>query len=1165
MIRESMLRVAGTSLLIVLWAVSCGASADVKPGHARYRTYGPSDGIPNIYILSLLQDRHGFLWAGTENGVYRFDGARFQAYGLRDGLQSTSISRMLEDDDGTLWVGTSVGLHRWTGQRFVANTAEQGLANEKIWALATGPQGLWGITLAPGTGPQSRNESGVFAPVGGWTVGTATALTNEPGTHRMWLGVWDGAQAHVANWENGKWERFELPSNESTERIEKLVFDGAGNLWARRPNGLVMKPPGAPFQRVETPLPANSRSGFLLPGGEGDIYVPTSAGLLHHDKGRWSVIEGPDHLSSPWSRTVLRDREGSLWWGSAGLHRRLGRGVWTAYTAREGLPGDVVWSIVRDREQRLWVATNNGLARLTSEGFRRVSGTEARDIRTVAQLPDGRLVAGGSMGAELLLVDPASNAATLAPFAGVDSSVRVMRLHVDRQGTLWAATSDGLHHAGASMALPIFARASDSHGATEGLVGDVREDGQGRLWVAGQHGLSVRDADRWHTFDSAHGLRRAFVSHVLPTASGEILVSYYDPLGVSYAEYANGTFRVVRHKDGDSGGIDSVYMLEEDARKRVWVGGSQGVQVLSGRTGRSFGLDDGLVGEDIASAAFFADPNGEVWIGTSAGLAHFDAAADDRLTSLPPPPVAFLDVQLGARAVLPTPDPLSVPYRDNVMEARLAGLSFSAGRALQFRTQLVGQDTEPYIARSPVLRYAELAPGAYTLEAAARVAPHEPWGPVSRFAFAIEPAWWQTLTFKMALAALACLLLRQMLRWRTAFLFQRNLELETQVHDRTTALQAAVAQLSAEVIQRSAAEEALALANSEERRRTERFSLIANIASVLSSNLDIDPLIRYATQSLQQVIGCEFVEIPLVDRPGWKRERHSKSVLRVHAHSLDVAIQLGEELLGAIRVGGSRAFDDLDVKSMEIVADYLAVAIKNARLFSEAKDVAIVSERQRVAHDLHDNVTQILAAMRMRAQTLVKHSRGQSDTVTRHADRLAELAQIAVAEMRAFLDQLRPHPSALEMAGERGEYLRDRSLSQAVDLLLSTAVPDNIQTVCDFRRFPAQSIEREEALFRLCQEAVSNAVRHSGARTLEVIGFATDSSVAVHVVDDGCGIPGDVDTGGMGLASMRQRITALGGSLRLRDRETGGTVVEAELPRVDRHAFRIESVNVQEA
>ena len=1162
MIRERLPRVAGVWLFLTLWAASCSASADVKPGHARYRTYGPSDGIPNIYILSLLQDRQGFLWVGTENGVYRFDGARFQAYGLRDGLQSTSISRMLEDDDGTLWVGTSVGLHRWTGQRFVANTAEQGLANEKVWALASGPQGLWGITHEPGTGPQSRNDAGVFSPVEGWAAGTATALTNEPGSERMWLGVWDGVRAHVASWENDHWEQFELPPGESTEPVQKLLFDGDGTLWARRPNGLVMKPPGAPFQPVDTPLPLRSRTGFLLPGGEGDIYVPTTTGLLHHDSGRWSVIEGPAHLSAPWSRTVLQDREGALWWGSAGLHRRLGRGVWTAYTTREGVPGDVVWSIVRDREQRLWIATNNGLARLTSEGFRPVSGTHAKDIRTFAQLPDGRLVAGGSLGAELLLVDPGSGAVTRVPFAGVDTTVRVMRLHVDRQGTLWAATSDGLHRADAGAALPVFVRASESQGATEGLVSDLREDAQGRLWVAGQRGLSVRDAGRWHVFDTAQGLRRAFVTHVLPIESGEILVTYYDPLGVSYAEYANGELRVTRHKDGDSGGIDAVYMLGEDARKRLWIGGVQGLQMLSGKTERSFGLDDGLVGEDIANAAFFADPNGEVWVGTSTGLAHFDAAAYDRLASLPPPPVAFLDVQLGNRNVMPESGPLSVPYRDNAIEARLAGLSFSAGRALQFRTQLVGKDTGPYIARSPALRYTELAPGSYVLEAAARVAPDEPWGPVSRFAFTIEPAWWQTLTFKVVIAVLACVLLRQILRWRTALLFRRNRELEGQVHDRTAALQDAVAQLSAEVSQRSAAEDALALANSEERRRTQRFSLIANIASVLSSNLDIDPLLRYATQSLQKVIGCEFVEIPLVDRPGWKRERQPESVHLVHAHSLDVAIQLGEELLGAIRVGGSRPFDDLDVTSMEIVADYLAVAIKNSRLFSEARDVAIVSERQRVAHDLHDNVTQILAAMRMRAQTLVRHSRGQSDTVTRHADRLAELAQIAVAEMRAFLDQLRPQRSRLEMTGGRGEYLRDRSLVQAIDLLLATVVPDNIQTICDLERFPAQSLDHEEALFRLCQEAVSNAVQHSGTRKLKVIGFATDTSVAVHVVDDGCGISGDIDTGGFGLASMHQRIAVLGGSVRVRARETGGTVVEAELPRADRQAFCAGPVTV---
>jgi ligand-binding sensor domain-containing protein/signal transduction histidine kinase len=1078
------LRRWAVQLLLICCSLPLRAASDVRPGHALYRAYGPSDGIPGIYILSLLQDREGFLWAGTESGLFRYDGSRFQAFGRRDGLQSSSISRLLEDRDGTLWVGTSVGLHRWTGRTFIANTPVQGLAEEKIWALAQGPKGLWAITSEPDTGPVAHDTSGRFLPVAGWPEGTATALVNEPESDRMWLAVWHNAQAHVIRWQGDRWQRFELPPEQARERVEKLAFDGDGRLWARQPNGLMVKSRDSSFQVAETPLPIRSRSGFLTTGANGDLYVPTAAGLLHHNRGEWSIIDGPTQLPSPWSRTVLEDREGSLWWGSAGLHRRLGRGVWTAYTAREGVPGDVVWSIARDRQQRLWVATNSGIAWLAPEGFRQIRGTKDRDLRTLLQLDDGRLIAGGSIGAELLLVDPETRAVNAVRFGGVDPSVRVMRLLKDRTGTLWAATSDGLHRADARAPTLTFERATEFEGATEGLVGDIREDEQGRLWIAGQRGLTVRDGSFRKTFDATHGLRRSFVSHVLPTAAGEILISYYDPLGVTHATYANGSLHIVRHRDGDNGGTDDVYMLGEDRAQRLWVGGSRGVHLFSGDIQRSFGLDDGLVGEDIANSAFLADDDGQVWIGTSAGLAHFDGRVDEQLTTLPPPPVALLDLHVGSHVVARHDDAPAVPHSENVMQARVAGLSFSAGRRLEYRTQLIGREHEPHVSHSAAVRYSELTPGSYTLEAAARISPEGAWGPASTFSFRIVPAWWQTLAFKLALAVVAVILLRQLLRFRTAMLSRRNRQLETQVSERTMALQTVVTQLRAEVSQRALAEDALALVNREERRRTERFSLIANIASVLSSNLDIDALLHYATQSLREVIGCESVEIPLVDRPGWKRERQDTITDERPAHSLDVAIQLGEELLGAIRIQGAHPFDDLDVKSIEIVADYLAVAIKNARLFSEARDVAIVAERQRVAHDLHDNVTQILAAMRMRAQTLARHSRGQSETITRHTERLSELAQIAVAEMRAFLDQLRPQPERTRPDDQAGEYLHGRSLPEAVQRLLATMVPDNMQTSCDFVGYTAQSVEHEKALFRVCQEAVSNAIRHSGASSV---------------------------------------------------------------------------------
>lgn len=1140
--------------LLVLAGAVYGTPGE-HPGHATYRSYGPDQGLPSVYIQALLQDRQGFIWVGTDNGLYRYDGQRFRSFGLRDGLRSASIGHLHEDRHGTLWAGTRGGLHRRDGASWVpAATAS---ADTAIVAIAENAEGIWIIPDAADRGPLTRDAAGVFVTLPDWPGGTATALSGDPHAAQLWVAVWDGSRAHLLHRNAGQWRRVELAPGSERERIVDLLEDGRGRLWARQPNGLSMRPPGGVFEPVATPLPVDAQAGTLLPDPAGGFWLPSEAGLLHHDGAGWTRVQGPVHAPARWCRTVLLDREGSLWWGSAGLHRRLGGGVWSAYTAREGLPGDVVWSVLRDRDQRLWVATNAGAAVLGADGFRSATGTGDRDLRTIAQAPDGRLFLAGRIGAQMLVLDPDTGAVTALPFDGLTATARVLRLTIDRSGTLWAASSDGLFQADATAARPRFVRAAADAAsggqAPDGPIIDVREDAAGRLWAAGRLGLWLRDGGRWRRFGKADGLRRDFVAHVLPTSAGELFVGYGDPLGVARARYRHGRLQVLDHHDSETGSADAVYLVGEDAAQRHWLGGPYGIDLLAAGTHRHLGLAEGLVGEDVASGAFLAEPDGRVWIGTSAGLARFDGRADDHASVPPPPNVAWIDARLGAQRWTPGRTGLRVTHDQNTLDVRLAGLGYVAERVLEYRVHLAGHERAPHVTASPALRYAELAPGAYRLAVAARSGPNAAWGPESSLAFEIRPPWWQTPAFRVAAIVALIALLLQMLHWRTALLRRRNHQLDAQVAERTAALQVAVERLREEVGQRAAVERALAAANVEERRRTERFSLVAHVASILSSNLDVDALVRDAAQALREVIeGCSVEIVLVADRLPPAPAGDGTT------HALDVPIVLGAERLGAIRVRGPRRFDDLDSRSLAIVADCLAVAIENARLFGCAQQVAIVAERQRVAHDLHDNVMQILASIRMRAQTLARQSRGQPDASTRHADRLAELARIAVAEMRAYVEQLHPDetddaPARDATDGDAG-YLHDRSLPNALRRLLATAVPDGMRAVCDLARFPTQTPEHEEALFRFCQEAVSNAVRHAGASMLHIEGWAVGDSVRLLVRDDGCGLPEDAPGRGIGLDSMRRRIGALGGRVRIGAGVPSGTEVEAELPRSDRAA-----------
>ncbi len=121
--------------LFAVFLVTLGLPTRVEGQRYNFKFYGEEEGLQNLAVQVLLQDRAGFLWVGTQNGLFRFDGSRFAAFGRADGLPAGRIGSLHEAGDGTLWVGTPLGLARRQGARFepVTLTVDKGLAAGCLW------------------------------------------------------------------------------------------------------------------------------------------------------------------------------------------------------------------------------------------------------------------------------------------------------------------------------------------------------------------------------------------------------------------------------------------------------------------------------------------------------------------------------------------------------------------------------------------------------------------------------------------------------------------------------------------------------------------------------------------------------------------------------------------------------------------------------------------------------------------------------------------------------------------------------------------------------------------------------------------------------------------------------------------------------------------------
>lgn len=389
----------------------------------------------------------------------------------------------------------------------------------------------------------------------------------------------------------------------------------------------------------------------------------------------------------------------------------------------------------------------------------------------------------------------------------------------------------------------------------------------------------------------------------------------------------------------------------------------------------------------------------------------------------------------------------------------------------------------------------------------------------------------------------------------------------------------------------------------EERRRSARFALIAKVTATVSLTGDLDLMLQRIADAVHQTLGFANVDIPLVDtvdpntlviriRGGdYKQRIQHEDRLPITAGimgaavreqrtqlvndvakdpryvtppgvtppraELAIPIQLRGQVLGVLNLESETVFDALDVTSMEIIAGHVAMAIENTRLAARSREAAILGERQRLARELHDNVTQILSSMSLLSQSLPQAWRRDPVEGERRALRVHELAQTGFAELRALLRELTPPEVRHDTISKSSrmlvgfERLRDEGLPAALQPLLQRMLPEAISLRMQFDDYIQQELAHEEALYRVCQEAVSNVIKHAQASRVEVSTVLTPRLLMLCICDDGDGIPA-ARRKGLGLTSMRERLEAFGGVLRILPRTPRGTVIECALPRKDR-------------
>ena len=755
--------VTGTTPQPVLAATSQSQASSQPPGrHIHFGRIGLDDGLSQSSVMAIVQDRQGFLWFGTEDGLNRYDGEKFKVYrpvegdtaslsdvwisaltvdadgalwagtrqggadrynastgkfthyqhqdGVADSLSSNYVHDIFLDAQGRLWFGTDLGLDRFDPQsggfeHFLPPDAE----GVPIYAIAQDARGMLWIGAPDGLW-RFDPQQGTFSPykVTDPPHAVLSILVNPDGT--FWLASSGGGLIHFyPQTETSK--QYLSKDGLSYERVRRLCLDPSGNLWVGTAHGL-------------------------------NLFDPVT-GTFHN---YYNDPYGVTSLSQDYIQALYEDRSGILWIGTYGgglsFYDPLANQFTHYYHEPENpksLSADIVFSIAPAPDGAAWIGTYGGgldhydprtdLFTHNRYDPKNLDSLGSDYINYVLLAGNGSVWVGTDAGLDRL--DPGTGLFTHFLADKNDSASLpgqpVYSLYQDSSGTLWVGMNKGL--ASYNPSAQNFTRYTISEASAsqdDSVVVSIFKDRIGMLWVGTFGGGLVRldpQTGEFKTFrndpQDPGSISNDSILGILESRDGTLWVgtaggglNRYDPITETFIAY----------KDTDGLPNNVVYGLLEDRSGKLWLSTNFGLARFDPQTGtfRNYTVADGLQSNEFNMGAFAEAADGSMYFGGINGFNVFQPSnvTDNRFV----PPVSLVSITQNGTPLQGEPAPESLQeirlkYPQNAFEFEFAALSFSQSNKNQYAYKLERYDSDWYYAgtnRSG--RYTNLPGGSYTLQ-----------------------------------------------------------------------------------------------------------------------------------------------------------------------------------------------------------------------------------------------------------------------------------------------------------------------------------------------------------------------------------------------------------------------------------------------------------------
>lgn len=762
------------AMLLLSADLAAAIDPDTPIRQLRRQNWFLEQGLPQAAATSIAQDKNGFVWVGTQDGLTRFDGRSFLTYRQDDhpGLANNAITQLQFDSHGRLWIGTKNGLSVMDGERVSQFEAFDGQTVGTISAVAIDEEGIVWVA----------SEGGLKKVFDG-KLQSAEILGDQPT-----YGVLTDEDLRVVSASGGlQFGQDWLPAPDPAIAMKQAVL-GCDGPWVASSHGL--------FQVVDNQL---QRFAAIPERGINTLHCDQEQVLwVGEGRGLWRIKAGKlidsvtDESQFPhlWVMALATDREGGIWVGtiSGGLYRlstpgyvrinqleglpfktvwavanALDGGVWVAgdrsvvkindgvispEIAPDQLADSVIMTVFEDRQTGLWVGTRSGLFRIDDAG--RSTRIHNQGTASVFRNSSGDLLAGTLSGVLAIDGDATSALQTEGP------AVTRIRTMAETEGSLLVGSSIGAYQLrnGAFEQLGI----EPAKGAPAAALAAH----QGRTYIGYLgSGLAVGSNDQWRLLGRADGLIADTVYHL----------DFSQP-GWLWASSNRGVFRV------------ELEQLDPSAT------GSVQIEPLITITGLEPGAAQGYCCNGGSSGSGARDAKGNLWLPSLDGVVRI--AQQPNREQLPSATVEIESVAFSGRTLsVRGIDQVTMPIRERDLLVSFTAPTFVRPQATGYRYRLVGYENTWRRSDFGQANYTNLPAGDYTLEVSASGSE----AVVSRLNITIpklprEQSWVHILA-AMGLA----LILYAAYRLRLRRLKTRERELSEQVSLRTAELQTANQQL----------------------------------------------------------------------------------------------------------------------------------------------------------------------------------------------------------------------------------------------------------------------------------------------------------------------------------------------------------------------------------